>query len=192
MDGKIKARDQRSTNDNSEYHYFLNLATKERTNSDHLPHDSQICDIKELPLSTFLLSENDLDALRHNMAVLLLRNVVHKINFLEPYKKYVPSHITHQYSDKMSQKSSVVNLGIVFAGESSYEGMTEIMEFIHSYIPKDNKEQLIFGGDQLTVERACGVQRLRKTAINKENRLSGVLPTAEDWHTMMTLLIVLL
>ena len=77
-----------------------------------------------------------------------------------------------------------------FANESTTEGMTEILEFLHKYIEDTCEEQAILGGDQLTVERATGVQRLRRTAVKKENRLSGVLPTAEDWHTRMTFLIV--
>ena len=67
--------------------------------------------------------------------------------------------------------------------------MTEILEFIHHYA-NDENEQATFGGDQLTVERANGVQRLRKTAATKRQRLSCVLPITEDWHTMMTALIV--
>jgi hypothetical protein len=91
----------------------------------------------------------------------------------------------------MSKKSSVVNLGLVFANEACSEGMVDILEFMHQYIHKGKaKEQVVFGGDQLTCERAVGVQRLRKTSIEKEQRLADVLPTAEDWHTKMTLLIV--
>lgn len=62
---------------------------------------------------------------------------------------------------------------------------------MHRYIHEGNaSEQVVFGGNQLTCERATGVQRLRKTSIDIEQRLAYILPTAEDWRTKMTLLIV--
>lgn len=91
----------------------------------------------------------------------------------------------------MSRKSNVVNLGLVYANEASNEGMVEIMKFVHQYIHEGNAgEKAVFGGDQLTCERATGVQRLRKTSIDKDERLQDILPTAEDWHTKMTMLTV--
>lgn len=91
----------------------------------------------------------------------------------------------------MSRKSNVVNLGLVYANEASNEGMVEIMKFVHQYIHEGNDgEKAVFGGDQLTCEGATGVQRLRKTSIDKDERLQDFLPTAEDWHTKMTMLTV--
>ena len=117
--------------------------------------------------------------------------MIGKLAFLKPFQKYVPKRITHKYSAEMSKKSSAINLGFVFANESSGEGMVEILKFMHQYIHESNaNEQVVFDGDQLTCERAVGVQRLRKTSIDKEQRLADVLPTAEDWHTKMTSLIV--
>ena len=117
--------------------------------------------------------------------------MVGRLTFLKPFQKYVPKHIQHKYSEQMSKKSSVVNLGLVFANESSGEGMAEILKFMHRYIHEGNaSEEVVFGGDQLTCERAVGVQRLRKTSIDKKEHLAEVLPTAEDWHTKMTFLTV--
>lgn len=128
---------------------------------------------------------------RRNFAILFLRNVVGKLTFLKPFQNYVPKHIIHKYSDQMSKKSNVVNLGLVYANEASNEGMVEIMKFVHQYIHEGNAgEKAVFGGDQLTCERATGVQRLRKTSIDKDERLQDILPTAEDWHTKMTMLTV--
>lgn len=50
---------------------------------------------------------------------------------------------------------------------------------------------ILFGGDQLTVARIRGTQTLRDTQERKVDRLEGVVPVCEDWHTRMTLLKVL-
>lgn len=71
-----------------------------------------------------------------------------KIAFLMPFQKYLPKHIRHNYSDQMSKKSNLVNLGLVFANESSGVGMADILGFIHQYIQEGNaSEQVVFRGD---------------------------------------------
>ena len=48
----------------------------------------------------------------------------------------------------MSKKSNLVNLGLVFANESSGVGMADILGFIHQYIQEGNaSEQVVFRGD---------------------------------------------
>jgi len=47
--------------------------------------------------------------------------------------------------------------------------------------------QLLFFGDQLTVERARGAMVLRSLHENVINRLEGFVPAIADWHARMTL-----
>ena len=47
---------------------------------------------------------------------------------------------------------------------------------------------VLFGGDQLTVTRIRGTQTLRDTQDKAIDRLEGVIPVVEDWHTRMTLM----
>lgn len=44
------------------------------------------------------------------------------------------------------------------------------------------------GGDQLTVAWIRGSQALRDTHDKPVDRLEGVIPVVEDWHTRMTLM----
>ena len=67
--------------------------------------------------------------------------------------------------------------------------MVHILESLHKYV-KDFDERVVFGGDQLTEERAAGVQRLRQNGAIPQARLAGLLPTAESWHAKMALLFV--
>ena len=50
----------------------------------------------------------------------------------------------------------------------------------------------LIGGDQLTVARARGAQKIRSNSFKSEDRLDGVLPVAEDWHGKMCLLQVII
>ena len=43
----------------------------------------------------------------------------------------------------------------------------------------------LIGGDQLTVARMRGAQRIRGNSETSEERFDGVLPVAEDWHAKM-------
>ena len=49
---------------------------------------------------------------------------------------------------------------------------------------------LLFGGDQLTAAWARGCQQLWINSNTVIGRLHGLVHTAEDWHTLVTLLVV--
>ena len=82
------------------------------------------------------------------------------------------------------------------------------MESLHEYVPTqtslsretipgDNEEvdvmedkfhQILFGGDQLTVARARGCQRICKNSERGRECLEGLIPACEDWHSKLCLL----
>ena len=82
------------------------------------------------------------------------------------------------------------------------------MESLHEYVPthstlskeaisRDNEEvdvmndkfhPILFGGDQLTVARARGCQKIRKNSERGKERLEGLTPVCEDWHSKLCLL----
>lgn len=47
---------------------------------------------------------------------------------------------------------------------------------------------ILFGGDQLTVARIRGSQRIRQNSEDEKGRLEGLVPCVEDWHTKVILL----
>ena len=46
--------------------------------------------------------------------------------------------------------------------------------------------RILFGGDMLTSARIQGTQALRSTEETAVERLEGVVPVTEDWHSRMT------
>lgn len=63
-------------------------------------------------------------------------------------------------------------------------GMLRILGSLHKYV-RNFDERVVFGGDQLTEERAAVVQRLRQNGATLQGRLSGLLPTAHSWNAKM-------
>ena len=83
--------------------------------------------------------------------------------------------------------------------------MCRIMDGLQTYVPTINTEESVtlphgdvllytktnmwetlFGGDQLTVARARGSKGIRANSSTAKERLEGLLPVVEDWHSRMT------
>lgn len=67
--------------------------------------------------------------------------------------------------------------------------MVDIIEVIQQYTPQSKEGKLsplFFGGDQLTRERAVHAQEAKSQSSTALGRLQGVIPKAEDWHTLVT------
>lgn len=95
--------------------------------------------------------------------------------------------------------------------EVSYEEIIQALEKVHAYAPSKEVEReyqipnrqgsesvmtlhdknlalTLIGGDQLTVARIRGAQRIRGNSETSEQRFEGLLPVAEDWHAKMCFL----
>ena len=74
--------------------------------------------------------------------------------------------------------------------------MKEILKTVYKYVPHiaENDEEvceksspMLFGGDQLTVERARTVKNVLSNSDSARCRLEGLVPVVEDWHAKMCL-----
>lgn len=52
----------------------------------------------------------------------------------------------------------------------------------------DKFHYILFGGDQLTVERASGSKKERSNESRGVERLEGLIPVIEDWHAKVCFL----
>jgi hypothetical protein len=84
-------------------------------------------------------------------------------------------------------------LGLVLKNENKTEEMVRILEELHKqYVPisgstKDTKsvrmvEKVLFGGDQLTEERARNATDGRSDGDSEYTCLEGFIPKVKDWH----------
>lgn len=98
-----------------------------------------------------------------------------------------------------------VPLGVQFKNETKGDDMVDIMSHLHQYVPtvdcsdstslseyKSSDDvkfhRVLIGGDQLTAARARSSQRHMANALTPVDRLEGLVPMAEDWHTKASLL----
>lgn len=108
IDKRIVPRNMRLEHQVQSLHYFHAYAALNCVNSLHLDDTKRIGDIKQLPLSTFLLSPEDCSTLRDNYVILVSHILVQHVAALRPFSKCVPQHIQHRYSEIMKQKWTVV------------------------------------------------------------------------------------
>ena len=100
-----------------------------------------------------------------------------------------------------------VPLGVINLNENKIDEMARIMDQIHRYVPTqtnnvtitfaDAGETLTYteynfhpiccSGDQLTAARERTAQSVRHHSENELDRLEGLVPVVDDWHTNMTL-----
>lgn len=101
-----------------------------------------------------------------------------------------------------------VPLGIIDKNENHVAEMMKIMAEMQKYVPCEKQKivyehngtqaeiedmvvhPVLFGGDQLTVQRARAAQIACANETLATERLEGLVPVFEDWHTKMTLLTV--
>ena len=95
-------------------------------------------------------------------------------------------------------------LGALSKNENKRDDMVEIMAHQHQYVPSVTYliqgmgvsvqvprailHKILFGGDQLTAARARGAQRIRINSKSPQEKLEGLIPCSEDWHTKLNLL----
>ena len=99
-------------------------------------------------------------------------------------------------------------MGIIQKCETEHEDMISIMDKLEQYVPTvsqstvlqdpvtnedielyiDEFHYILFGGDQLTVERAMGSKHEKSNEQRGIDRLDGLIPVIEDWHAKVALL----
>ena len=98
------------------------------------------------------------------------------------------------------------SLGIHLHSEQQYDEMFKILDKIITYVPqkyiteeiningtcytvkREVSHQILFGGDQMTVAQCRGWQLIRINSATEQQKLTGLLPVLEDWHTKVVLL----
>lgn len=72
-------------------------------------HTDKQGDVAELPLTAFLMNQDESNNLRSTLKVLIQRILTKYIPFLEDFKVHVPDHIHHYYQEQSNKKSTMVS-----------------------------------------------------------------------------------
>ena len=112
LDQKRGVRDVCFDHQGSMVHMYSMLVGRSRTPAIALPRAGQVACLDAIPSGNFLPSASDIQAVKHNLVVIISRLLTRYIHHLSPLSKSVPKHIRHAYSEQMSRKSEVVVLDV--------------------------------------------------------------------------------
>ena len=96
----------------------------------------------------------------------------------------------------MRQRRERVMLEVIFKNSAKHSDMLEIMDQLCNWkrewkskanqTTDDVDDSFLFGGDQLTRERAYGSKLLRAVGAEEDGeKLKECIPKIEDWHAKM-------
>lgn len=86
-----------------------------------------------------------------------------------------------------------VPLGLIFKNENANEGMIEILQQFHGYLPQTHNGGIdgqLFSGDQLIIERTVNIISSVANGYTPKDRLEGINLQLGDWHAAVKLLSV--
>ncbi|XP_066264517.1 uncharacterized protein [Branchiostoma lanceolatum] len=129
-------------------------------------------------------------SIRGRMVNIVARIITDNIPPLQCLRDKVTRHIPHQYSQKMKEKSSIVNLGVVAENPSSTEGVIKIMEHLHQFVPESEGTlcPIMCCGDGLSIERMIHCKRARSNGETAKERLEGLVEGPQEFHKEILLL----
>ena len=94
------------------------------------------------------------------------------------------------YHSEINYKDMIVVQGYAPSIDVEWELVVTDQSGDATTIQLEDKECAVtlVGGDQLTVARIRGAQKVRGNLETSEQRFDGLLPVAEDWHAKMCFL----
>ena len=86
-----------------------------------------------------------------------------------------------------------VPLGLIFKNENGNEGMIEILQQLHGYLPQTHNGGIdgqLFSGDQLIIERAVNIISSVANGYTPKDRREEINLQLGDWHAAVKVLSV--
>ena len=215
LDFKILANQVLTSHCNADVHWINQYITFDRVPSAHLDDQKPLADLKELPLTEYILSQEEERQLRNNMIVLVARVLTKMIPCLAYIKDAVPKHIPHSYSKEMANKSVIIGLPVQPFNQSRHADVVQYLDYLESLlgevhapenqqVPENetsnarqarldgilNGTKVPLGGDQQGRERVTGAKKLRLGCDSATARLEHIEEMPELWHAKQAFLSV--
>ncbi|XP_041454879.1 uncharacterized protein LOC121407753 [Lytechinus variegatus] len=152
--------------------------------SDEPPSLEQLSSIGE---DVFLPSTGDIDMLRYEYEVMISRILC---NHIPCFKDMcIMEQIPHPYLEEMKKKSILVPLGVLEKDETKLSEMIDALDHWHKYVPgqKSPIPMVLYGSAQ-SCDRVRDAIGARRNADTPWSRLSGLMPSAQEWHKRKLLL----
>ena len=110
IDKNVAPRYMRSNSQVQSIHAWNSYGSLDRYDSKEVSQGIQLLDINGVSVNAFLPTVDDIANLRLNYIVLCARVLVRRLSYLQSFADCVPSHIQHELSEQMANKSTVVSI----------------------------------------------------------------------------------
>ena len=177
-------------------HWFMNIVVEKRVVSD-LPNDKPKKDILQVPNCEFVPNITECNSLDNHMAYHIAKVICKHVTCLKPFEKCIPDCIDHPFMKELTKKSKYRVLDLLNKSENNSADMISILQNIHENciahtdeIKPEVIEQIVFGGDVLTNERAYSAQSAMLNGETDYLQLRGIIHRPEGLHRMMNILLV--
>ena len=108
VDLYVKVKHMASERQNKSIHWFAMNGVQDRVRADNLANENPIKPILEMENAEFLPSIQDNHDLLHDLIPVVARVLVERLPSFQCFKSVVVTHIPHEYSSQMKQKSTQV------------------------------------------------------------------------------------
>lgn len=164
--------------------WAMTFAVIHRNPSLHLDNATTVTAC-EIPASAFLPQPEDWHKRRQRCAVIVQRILQKHIPWLNVPNVSAIQHIPHEKSATSTEKSKVINLGVIEANPSTTTGAVQIMQTLHKYVPQTGPQScnpVPCHGDQLSVERMTKAKNARVRGRTSFGRLEGLVECGQEFH----------
>lgn len=179
-------------------HYFLLLMAKKRVKNSYLADDGPQRKLVDVSADEFLPTNEDCEKFRDHAVHHMMNIIAEYIPHFNNFRKILPRFIQHPFMEEVSQKSDYVVLDLIDKNENKPDEMIDILDWLHDLcVSKTHEpsptviEDVVFGGDVLTEDRAYQAQQAMANGDSDFERLAGVHLRPEGLHRIMNMLGVL-
>ncbi|XP_053407578.1 uncharacterized protein LOC123533412 [Mercenaria mercenaria] len=175
-------------------HWFLYCKLQKRVHADHLPDNGQTANISEVPNSVYVPTSTDSNTMKSDFVYYMAKTACQYIDFLKPSESVLEDYLQHAHMKEMSEKSQCSLCELIDRSENDSEGIITILDRIqrkvvpHTHTHTQNPEviqNVVFGGDVLTNERAYSAQLAMSNGNTNYDRLGGFIHRPEGFHRII-------
>ena len=131
---KTCVKDMRMDHRNKTHNWFLTMIVFERVDVTDLDNTRPLGDLSTFSNDNYLLNDHEMQSFKDNMKVIVCRvfQDVIKLPMFRFLERVCPTHIQHQHSNEMSQKSEIFPLPIHFKDEKKLADMVDILSSLEA------------------------------------------------------------
>ena len=130
----IRVHEMQSSHQNVDLHYFASNLIVERVPCQNLSTVAPKSDVRSIPNSVFLLTDEESNKLREDLKVLVGRILCANIPEMSFMSSIIPQHISHEYQKEMASKSTIVPLCMQLKDEKKYDDVVDILDYYEQEI----------------------------------------------------------